>query len=98
MAEIRRKLSYFPRDVWLYLLAAQWARIGQEEHFVGRSGEVGDEIGSRLLAARLAHDIMQLCFLMEKIYAPYPKWFGFAFAQLGVRQCAVPILHRVLDA
>ena len=25
---------------------------------------------------------MRLCFLMEKRYAPYAKWFGTAFAQL----------------
>ena len=56
---IRQKLAYFPHDVWLYLLVAQWARIGQEEHFMGRAGDVGDEIGSQLLAARLVHDIIR---------------------------------------
>jgi len=98
LAEIRRKLSYYPRDVWLYLLAAQWSRIGQEEHFVGRTGEVGDELGSRLIASRLVHDIMQLCFLMEKTYAPYPKWFGTAFAALACAKPLTPLLHQVLDA
>ncbi len=35
---LQRKLQQYPPDVWLYLLAAQWALIGQEEHFVGRTG------------------------------------------------------------
>lgn len=98
LTAIRHKLAYFPRDVWLYLLAAQWARIGQEEHFVGRTGEVGDEMGSHLLGARLVQDIMQLCFLMEKTYFPYPKWFGLAFGQLGCGNALSPILQRVLNA
>lgn len=98
LTEIRRKLTYYPRDVWLYLLAAQWSRVGQEEHFVGRTGEVGDELGSRLIASRLVHDIMQLCFLMEKTYAPYPKWFGTAFAALACAESLIPLLHQVMDA
>ena len=37
-------------------------RLDQEEPFVGRTAEVGDDLGSRVLAARLARDVMQLCF------------------------------------
>jgi hypothetical protein len=95
---IRSRLAYYPRDIWLYLLAAQWSRIGQEEHFVGRTGDLGDEIGSRLLASRLVHDLMSLCFLMERKYAPYPKWFGTAFAELLAAPHLSPILLRILNA
>lgn len=98
LRKIRDRLRYFPRDVWLYLLAAQWSRIAQEEHFVGRTGEVGDELGSRLLAARLVHDMMQLCFLMEKRYFPYPKWFGSAFTELVCSDSLSPHLNSALDA
>jgi hypothetical protein len=41
-----RKFSYYPDDVWLYLLACQWKKIFDEEVFVGRAGYVGDELGS----------------------------------------------------
>src|ERR1700733_4226110 len=51
--EIRTQLSYYPRDVWLYQLAAGWTRIEREEHLMGRSGYVGDELGSAIIAARL---------------------------------------------
>lgn len=27
---MRERFAYLPRDVWLYLLAAGWTRIGQE--------------------------------------------------------------------
>jgi len=70
---IRARLRYYPHDVWLYLVAAQWRRISQEEPFMGRCGQVGDELGSRLVAARLVRDLMKLCFLMERQYAPYTR-------------------------
>ena len=95
---MRRKLAYYPHDLWLYLLSAQWQRIGEEEPFVGRTGIVGDEIGSAIIAARLVRDIMRLCLLMEKQYAPYPKWFGSAFAQLSCSATLMPIFERVLRA
>ena len=37
-SELRKKLAYYPRDVWLYLLASQWTRVSEEEAFVGRTG------------------------------------------------------------
>jgi len=98
LGPIRNKLAYFPQDVWLYLLACQWARIGQEEHFVGRTGWLHDGIGSRLLASRLVHDLMLLGFLMGKRYAPYPKWFGTAFAELDCAAALLPELEAVLAA
>src|SRR5207237_133961 len=88
----RHKLEWYPRDVWLYVLAAQWRRIGQEEAFVGRCAEVGDELGSRIVAARLAREIMHLCMLMERQYAPYSKWFGSAFARLTCAPVLTPLL------
>ena len=95
---IREKLDYYPDDVWLYLLSVQWRRIGQEEHFMGRCGQVGDDLGSRLVAGRLVKDLMRLCFLMERTYTPYIKWFGSAFAQLDCAATLSPILQQVLSA
>jgi hypothetical protein len=95
---LRAMFAWYPQDVWLYLLAAGWIRISQEEPFVGRTGDVGDEIGSRSIAARLVRDLMQLCFLMERQYAPYSKWFGTAFAQLACSAQLTPIFAAVLAA
>ena len=95
---VRDRFAYYPHEVWLYLLAAGWARIGQEEHLMGRAGYLGDEIGSALIGARLMRDIMRLCFLMERQYAPYPKWFGTAFQQLNSAATLTPILQQALSA
>ena len=95
---VRERFIYYPRDVWLYLLASAWTRIGQEEHLMGRAGSAGDEVGSALIGARLVRDVMRLCFLMEKIYAPYPKWFGTAFKQLTCAESLWPVFQGVLKA
>jgi hypothetical protein len=98
LVALREQLAYYPHDIWLYRLAAQWRRIAQEEAFVGRSGDVGDELGSQLVAARLVYDVMRLCFLLERRYAPYSKWWGTAFGRLVCAQDVGPQLRAVLAA
>jgi hypothetical protein len=98
LTALRERLAWFPRDVWLYKLAAQWRRIAEEQAFVGRTGDRGDDLGSRVIAARLARDVMRMAFLIERRYAPYPKWFGTAFAQLASAPELSPILQRALSA
>ncbi len=79
----RDLLAFYPDDVWLYAMAGEWRRIAQLEHLHGRAGSRGDDIGSRLIAARLVESLMRLGFLQSRRYAPYPKWFGTAYAMLG---------------
>jgi len=98
LTRLRSKLAYYPHDIWLYLLGCGWARIGQEEHLMGRAGSCGDDIGSALIGARLVRDIMRLCFLMQRIYAPYPKWFGRAFRELPCASDFLPHLEGALAA
>jgi hypothetical protein len=75
-------LDWYPDDLWRYVLAAGWARLGQELPLVGRTGERGDEAGSRLVTARLCRDVVQLTFLIERRWMPYPKWSGTALRLL----------------
>lgn len=94
----RERLAWYPDEIWRALLAAQWQRISQEEAFVGRCAEVGDELGSAVVAARLVRDLMGLAFLMERAYAPYSKWLGTAFARLTCAPILLPILTAVMHA
>ena len=98
ITEARARLAWYPHDIWLHLMACQWQRISDEEAFVGRCAEVGDDIGSRIVAARLTRDVMRLCFLIERRYAPYSKWLGTAFATLDCVAQLSPAIMRVLDA
>lgn len=98
LVDIRERFHWYPHDLWLYLMANQWQRIDQDEPFMGRTGQVGDELGSRLIAGRLIGDLMRLAFLMERQYSPYHKWFGTAFAQLELSSELTAIFHAVLDS
>ncbi|GAA1318126.1 DUF4037 domain-containing protein [Pseudonocardia xinjiangensis] len=94
----RSRLAWYPPDVWRHVLACQWQRISQEEAFVGRCGEVGDELGSAVVGARLVRDLMRLCLLMGRSYPPYSKWLGSAFARLGCAPGLTPTLIAALAA
>jgi hypothetical protein len=83
LTAVREALGWYPHDVWLLVMAGQWRRISQLEHLMGRTGARGDELGSRVITARLVEDVMRLGFVQERRYAPYPKWFGSAYALLS---------------
>jgi hypothetical protein len=95
---LRAALAWYPPDVWRYVLACQWRRIAQEEAFVGRTGEVGDELGSAVVAARLVRDLMRLALLLHRRYPPYGKWLGSAFAALPPAADLDPVLRGALAA
>lgn len=84
--------------MWLYKIACQWRRIAEEQAFVGRAGQVGDGLGSQVIAARLVRDVMTMGFLLERQYAPYSKWFGSGFAKLPIAKTLLPYLKRALRA
>jgi hypothetical protein len=65
------------------MIVVQLSKIGQDVAFVGRTSIVDDHLGSQLLVASLVKDMMKLCFLIEKKYYPYNKWFGTAFKAMN---------------
>ena len=83
LTRVRQTLAWYPHDVWLLVMAGHWRRIAQLEHFVGRTGSGGDEVGSRVIAASLVRDLMRLALVQERRYPPYAKWLGTAYALLG---------------
>ena len=90
---LQEQLSWYPHDVWLWLLASQWDLIAEKEALIRRASEVGDDLGGRVLAARLVHDLMFLWYLQAREYAPYAKWFGTVFSA-----SAEPALQEALVA
>ncbi|WP_262286089.1 DUF4037 domain-containing protein [Micromonospora sp. MA102] len=91
LTAVRARLAWYPDDVWRHVLAAGWQRVGQAEHLAGRCAEVGDELGSRVVTAGLARDLMRLGLLLHRRWPPYAKWLGTVFA-------AVPAAAPVVDA
>jgi hypothetical protein len=82
LVALRERLEWYPDEVWRWAVAAGWFALSEELPFVGRAGERGDDLGSRVIAARLARVAMHLGFLLTRTWPPYSKWIGTAFAQL----------------
>ncbi len=98
LAGIRTLLAWYPPDVERYVLAAGWQRLCQSLPMVGRTAEAGDELGSRLLSAGLAGDLLWLAFTLSRRWAPYAKWRGIAFRSLPVAARLGPLLDAAAAA
>ncbi|MBB2893750.1 DUF4037 domain-containing protein [Flexivirga oryzae] len=98
LTAMRQRLEWYPHDLWLHLLACDWTQAGEELSFVGRSASRGDDLGSRVLAGRLAHVGMHLGFLLERRWPPYSKWLGTAFARLPRASAALPGFRAAVAA
>lgn len=98
LAPARALLAWYPPDVERYVLAAGWQRLCQLMPFLGRTAESGDELGSRLLSAGLAADVVRLAFTLSRRWAPYPKWRGTVFRSLPVAARLGPLLGEVVAA
>jgi Domain of unknown function (DUF4037) len=98
LTDVRVRLQWYPDEVARWILACQWQRVAQEEAFVGRTAEVGDELGSRLVAARLVRELMRLHFVLASEYWPYSKWFGSAYRALAGASELLPALEAATAA
>jgi hypothetical protein len=98
LTKMRDKFSYYPNDIWLCLLSAQWQKISQSDVFMGRTGDVRDDLGSRIISAQMVKYVMELCFMMERKYIPYMKWFGTAFKELNCSKDLNPIFQQIFES
>jgi hypothetical protein len=98
LAPVRAALSWYPPDVERYVLAAGWQRLWQQMPFVGRTADLGDELGSRLLCGQLAEDLIFLAFALSRRWAPYRKWRGTVFRTLPVAAALSGFLGTAVSA
>jgi hypothetical protein len=97
LTHARKTLSYFPHNVWLYKILTQWNKIAEEIAFPGRIGMINDILGGQIETSRLIRYAMVLCFILEKKYIPYPKWFSSAFSELKISKKISKTLYNALN-
>jgi Domain of unknown function (DUF4037) len=97
LTDLRDRLTWYPDDEWRHVLAAQWQRIAHEEAFPRRAADAGDELGARVVTARLCREVGRLTLLLERRWPPYQKWLMHA---LGPDPVVAPLLAalRASDA
>ncbi|PWJ25971.1 uncharacterized protein DUF4037 [Branchiibius hedensis] len=98
LSSLRNFLTWYPDDLWRYLIACDWQRIDQELPLMQRAGQRGDDLGSRVIAARLVDVGMHLGFLLNRRWAPYSKWRGTLFDELPFASTIGPSLDAVMTA
>jgi len=98
LEEMRAYFSYYPQPIWLLKMYAFWNAISEEQTFIGRCHHVQDEVGERLITARIVNKLMKLCFYLEKKFHPYSKWFGTGFSKLNCANDMKPIFQKILKA
>jgi hypothetical protein len=98
LTDARDALTWYPDDIWRHILACDWIRLAQELPLMSRAADVGDDAGSRIIAARLTWITMHLAFMLERRWPPYAKWFGTSFARLAHAGDVGPALDDVLRA
>ena len=98
LTALRERLEWYPHDVWLYAIAADWHRLGQELPDVGRAGLRGDEDGSAVIAARHVRTLLHLAHLLHRRWPPYGKWLARSAAALPGGDVVRLAVHEVLRA
>jgi hypothetical protein len=98
LTRLRHRLAWYPEPVWRYVVAADWIRLAEDLPLMGRTGQRGDDLGSRILAGRMSNTVMHLAFMLERRWPPYLKWMGTMLIQLPMADDLVPALTAVLTA
>lgn len=95
--QVREVFSFYPKDIWLIKMAVLWHAISEEEAFIGRCHDLGDELGSQIITMRIVNFLMKLCFYLEKQYIPYSKWFGTFFNRLKCAPALKPVFLAIVN-
>lgn len=98
LTSLRQKLAWYPDDVWCHVAAADWIRLGEDLPLLGRAGQRGDDLGSRVICGRVVNTAMHLAFLLSCRWPPYPKWMGTMANQLPSLGDLLPLLTAALTA
>ncbi|GLC78333.1 DUF4037 domain-containing protein [Lacrimispora brassicae] len=96
--DLLEKTNFYPESVKLFLIASNWSLIAEEQAFVRRCYDVGDELGSVLACSRIAERLIRLSFLYCNQYAPYSKWFGKAFGLLPIDKTIKTTIFNAVTA
>lgn len=95
--KVREYFKFYPEDILRIKLAAFWNKISEEEAFIGRNIDLGEELGVRLISSRIVNTLMKICFYTERQYIPYSKWTIKAFRELDCYEGMNSIFMEILN-
>lgn len=95
LTRVQDSLRWYPHDLWLHVMAAQWRGLFDRAPFAGRCAHVGDMWGASDNASEMLRRLVCLAFLIEKKYPPYNKWLGTALKELTIGAELISLADRV---
>jgi len=98
LTRIRTTLRQYPDDVRRHIVAVGWQQIAEELPLLGRAAQVGDDLGSRIIAGRIAGTVVHLAFVLARVWMPYAKWSGTLLRRLPGSAALTGALEAALRA
>lgn len=98
ITRIRTALRQYPDGVRSYVVASGWQRIAEELPLLGRAAQVGDDLGSRIIAGRICATVIHLAFVLTRRWMPYAKWSGTMLAGIPGTGAVTDALDGALRA
>lgn len=98
LSRLRERFAWYPVNIWRWLIASQWQLLSTAVPTLGRTVQIGEELGTRILTARCCHLILEMTLLQARRYRPYPKWSSRAFTELDSTGSLSSVLHRAMRA
>jgi hypothetical protein len=98
LAPLREALLWYPPDVDRFTLASVWSQIGERLQMVGRTGQRGNDLQSRLLTAQIVGSLIHLAFLVHRQWMPYAKWREVRLRTLPDADRLCALFNTALDA
>ena len=81
VAPLRGRFAYYPENVWYKRLSFAFFQL-QAAGNAARMARRGDAVACRFYVTCLLRNVMRVCFLLRRRYAPYHKWLFQAFQRL----------------
>jgi hypothetical protein len=98
LTRARDTLLWYPRDIWLHVMACQWQKLFEKAPFAGRCAHVGDAWGCADNASETMRNLVYLAHLLERRYPPYAKWLGTSLRELPIGEKLIAIADRERSA
>ena len=95
LTALRERLRWYPRDMWLHIMACQWEKLRERAPFAGRCAHVGDMWGAAHNAHETILGLVQIAHLLEQKYPPYKKWLGSSLKDLAIGGQLIEVAERV---
>jgi hypothetical protein len=81
ISPLRERFAYYPDNVWYKRLSFAFFELHAAGNAV-RMARRGDAVACRFYVTGLLRNVMRVCFLLHRRYAPYHKWLFQALQQL----------------